>query len=276
MADQRLGDLEMASYEASQKFYQDYEAAKAADEKLTAAQETFNNAVNAMAANEYECDPNKLAESQKNLQEASKALNEAKSAVESATKALEESAQVAQDAQDAVEEKKNELRNSRATDTSFVVLMARSECSFGTRTSQLALDTTHGVYTKKIYQMTVQDMIANTNVINFCTCKSKENPKVIEAAQKVVDDANEQIANKERGWGERLVEVFVKPEKMEVTDGLLEQCEGECIVEFASGAVWSKGHEKVTINDEAPLLRRCELMCKYGGGIILLLSGQPE
>ncbi len=39
----------MASHEASQKFYQDYEAAKAADEKLTAAQETFNNAVNAMA-----------------------------------------------------------------------------------------------------------------------------------------------------------------------------------------------------------------------------------
>lgn len=276
MTDQRLGDLEMASYEASQKCCQNYEAAVAANEKLTAAQENFNKAVNEMAANEYEYDPNKLAENQKKLQEASKALNEAKADFESATKAFEESAEAAQEAQDNVEAKKNELRNSRATDTSFVVLRARSECSFGTRTSQLALDTSHGVYTKGIYQMTVQDVIANTNVINFCTCKSKENPKVIEAAQKVVDDANEQIANKERGWGERLVEIFVKPEKMEVTDGLLEQCEGECIVEFASGTVWSKGHEKVTINDEAPLLRRCELMCKYGGRIILLLSGQPE
>lgn len=67
MADQRLGDLEMASYEASQKCCQNYEAAVAANEKLTAAQENFNKAVNEMAANEYEYDPNKLAESQKNF-----------------------------------------------------------------------------------------------------------------------------------------------------------------------------------------------------------------
>lgn len=273
MSDQRLGDMEMASYEASQNCCQNYEAMCAANERAAAAQEAFNNAVNEMCIDEY--DTSKMVEKQEKLQEATREMNEAKAAAEAATKAFEASADAAQEAQDNVEKKKEELRNSRTTDTSFVVLSARSECNFGTRTSQLALDTTHGVYTRGMYQMTVKDIIANLNVINFCTCKSKENPKVIEAAQKVVDDANAEIEAK-KGVRDWVIGLFVKPEKIEVTDSLLEQCEGECIIEFAAGTEWTKGHEKVTINDEAPLLRRCELTCKYGGRIILLLSGQPE
>lgn len=273
MTDQKLGDLEMAAYEASQKCCENYEAMTAANEKAAAAKEAFNKAVNDMCVDEY--DPKKLAEKQEKLQEASKELNEANAAVDAATSDFEKSAEAAQAAQDSVEAKKEELRNSRATDTSFVVLRARTECNLGSRTSQLALDATHGVFTRGVYQMTVKDIIANTNVINFCTCKSKENPKVIEAAEAVVAEANAKI-EENKGFRDWVVGLFVKPEKIEVTDSLLEQCEGECILEFAAGTEWTKGHEKVTINDDAPLLRRCELTCKYGGRIILLLSGQPE
>lgn len=273
MAGQKLEDLERAEYEAAKVHYQNYEAASAANDKVTAAQEAYNKAISDMAVDEY--DYSKMTEKQEKFQEALKELNKAKSEADTAMGKFETSAAAAQAAADAVSEKKEELRNSRTTDTSFVVLQARSECSFGTRSSVLALEVTHGVYTRQRYQMTINDIIANKNVINFCTCKSKENPKVIEAAQKVADEANATIEANKR-FRDKVVDFFCKPGKTEVTDNLLAQCEGECILEFAAGAVWTKGHEKVTINDESPLLRRCELTCKYGGRIILLLSGQPE
>ena len=273
MADQRLGDLEGAAQEASRDCYQKYEAMTAAREREAAAKEALNKAANDAYRDEY--DQKKVRENQEKLQKARQELKEAKEASKAAASAFEESSQAAQAAQDSVEAKMEELRNSRTTDTSFAVLMARSECNFGSRTSYLALDHTHGVYTKGMYQMTVKDMIANTNVINFCTCKSKENPKVIEAAQKVADEANAKI-NEQKGFRDYVLDLFVKPKEIEVTDSLLEQCVGECILELVPGSSWSKGQEKVSINGEAPLLRRCELTCKYGGRIILLLSGQPE
>lgn len=46
------------------------------------------------------------------------------------------------------------------------------------RESYLALDATHGVLTHQIPQMTVKDMILNTNIINFGGCYSRENPDV--------------------------------------------------------------------------------------------------
>lgn len=72
--------------------------------------------------------------------------------------------------------KKQELRDSRVNDTAYVVHCARIECPFGMRESYLALDATHGVLTHQIPQMTVKDMILNTNIINFGGCHSRENP----------------------------------------------------------------------------------------------------
>ena len=94
-------------------------------------------------------------------------------------------------------------------------------------------------------------------------------------ASKAADEANAKI-NEQKGFRDYVVDLFVKPKEIEVTDSLLERCVGECILEFVPESSWSKGQEQVSINGEAPLLIRCEFTCKYGGQIILLLSGQPE
>ena len=84
----------------------------------------------------------------------------------------------AQAAAEAVEAKKQELRDSRVNDTAYVVHCARIECPFGMRESYLALDATHGVLTPQIHQMTVTDMILNTILLNFAFFHSRENTTV--------------------------------------------------------------------------------------------------
>lgn len=51
---------------------------------------------------------------------------------------------------------------------------------------------------------------------------------------------------------------------------------GECKAQFSADGEWLEGHEKVFINGEPLLLRRCSIMCSYGGCVTILLSGQPE
>ena len=51
---------------------------------------------------------------------------------------------------------------------------------------------------------------------------------------------------------------------------------GECTAEFPADGEWLEGHEKVFINGEPVLLRRCSIMCNYGGCVTILVSGQPE
>lgn len=51
---------------------------------------------------------------------------------------------------------------------------------------------------------------------------------------------------------------------------------GECKAQFPADGEWLEGHEKVFINGEPLLLRRCSIMCSYGGCVTILLSGQPE
>ena len=63
---------------------------------------------------------------------------------------------------------------------------------------------------------------------------------------------------------------------MNVNERLMQECVGECKANFPANAEWIKGHEKVTINGQSVLLRRCSLMCNYGGCITILVSGQPE
>ncbi|MFR8846610.1 MAG: PAAR-like protein [Waltera sp.] len=50
----------------------------------------------------------------------------------------------------------------------------------------------------------------------------------------------------------------------------------ECKAQFPADGEWLEGHEKVFINGEPLLLRRCSIMCSYGGCVTILLSGQPE
>lgn len=272
MAQQKLSDLEDIQIAANQAYCEQYDAAKAASDKAAAANEDYQKALNDVC-NEY--DGKDMIEKQKKLEETSKAKQAADAEDKTQTETLKTQADNAQKAAEAVEGKKEELRKSRPTDTSYVVLTARIECSFGKRESSLMLGDTHGVLTRQIPQLTVKDCIPGDNVITFGRCSSPENPNVVKAAEDAVADANKKI-QENKDWRDHIVDFFVKPKEVKVTDSLLAQCEGECIMEFPANAIWPDGHEKVTINGDAPLLRRCELMCKYGGLITILLSGQPE
>lgn len=276
MPGQSLQDLESISNTANQAHYEGYNAYQAAGEKAAAAEQNYQKALSDLN-NEYNgyTYGEDRKEKEEAFREALKAKEEAEAELKNAEKTLEQAAEEAQSAQDAVDAKKEELRASRANDTTFVVHTARAECSFGIKESYLALDETHGVYTRQIPQMVISDQTFNLNVINFCGCKSKENPTVLAAAERAAKEAQQQIEEK-KTWRDSVVQFFCGKKEIKVTDSLIEESVGECITEFPSNINWLNGHSKVTVNEKPLLLRRCELKCRYGGNITILLSGQPE
>ena len=224
-------------------------------------------------------------------------LSDAQVAETAANENYEAAAAGAQAAAEAVEAKKQELRDSRVNDTAYVVHCARIECPFGMRESYLALDATHGVLTHQIPQMTVKDMILNTNIINFGGCHSRENPDVqaeIEKTNAIIESKkdwrDDVVGYFTKKWNERvtiikagigLAKKLLGMKKKEKTEEeKLEEMSsdfvGECKAQFPADGEWLEGHEKVFINGEPLLLRRCSIMCSYGGCVTILLSGQPE
>lgn len=274
MTGQSLQSLEQAAGSANEAFMGSSSRLESANARAEAAQQAYSDALMDSGV-----DYMPTAEQRENIQKAQEELKAAKKELAEAEKDFENKAQEAQDAADAVEQKKNELRESRATDTTYVVHTARIECSCGMRESYLVLGDTHGVYTRQMPQMTVKDCIADENVINFGGCRSAENPSTIAAAQAAVDAANEAIQKEKESapfltW---ITSLFVKDDTpSEIDESVLSQCVGECTAQFSTDPGWLKGHEKVTINGEETLLRRCDLTCVYGGCVTILLSGQPE
>ncbi len=278
MDEQTLGSLEEVANHANQNFAEKYEAMETANAKAAEAEAAYQQAF--MEANMNNSGMPPTQEQMEKVEAAAKELHEANAEAEAATEAAEEAADEAQAATDAVAAKKEELRASRAEDTSFVVCMARVECSCGLRESYLLLDETHGVHVRQCPQMIVKDILLDENIVNFGGCTSIENPKTIEAAEAAAAAANKLIQEEREkaGFLTKVVDFFTgnKSTEIQVDESLISQCVGECIAQFPVGTGWLKGHEKVTINGEAPLLRRCDITCNYGGQIIILLCGQPE
>ena len=160
-----LGELEDAQNTAYENFFTARDAVTAAGERVAAADEAV-----CLAEKKYMNGEISVEEWEATLQE----LSDAQVAETAANENYEAAAAGAQAAAEAVEAKKQELRDSRVNDTAYVVHCARIECPFGMRESYLALDATHGVLTHQIPQMTVKDMILNTNIINFGGCHSRE------------------------------------------------------------------------------------------------------
>lgn len=268
-----LTDYESAANDAYRAYGEAAEASKAAQDKAANAEEAYEKA---LAKYMYD---NPSPENLQEMQEAKQAMEAAKAEEAAAGEALEAAMAEAQSAAEAVEEKKEELRQSRHMDTTYVVYCARIECTYGMRESYLALGPTHGVKTRQIPQITANDTILDTNIINFGGCKSRENPTLKAAAEEAARKANETIAE-ETGWGGKLIDkiigFFCGESEIKVTDSLMAECMGECIACFPAGAEWRRGHEKVFVNGEPVLLRRCSLRCNYGGEITILLSGQPD
>lgn len=312
---QSLRSLEEVQSGAYETFYTAQSAYVEAQNQTEAARKAYDAA---------EMDYMNGKISAKEWQAARQELTDAKAAEKSAKKEYESAASNAQAAAEAVEKKKQELRDSRKEDTTYVVHCARIECPFGMRESYLALGETHGVMTHQIPQMTVEDMVLNHNIINFGGCHSRENPGVKEQIEKT-----NAIIEAKKDWRDKLIGLFTKPAKALVaaveggvkgtigavkstiefvetmvgvrekglSDGKKSEEEiekeekekeeeklkslrsdfvGECIAEFPANGEWLEGHEKVFINGKQVLLRRCSIMCNYGGCVTILLSGQPE
>lgn len=281
-----LRELEVSLQSAGEKFDKADNAYKAAQEKTAAAvqarDEVFYKYGLGNPSGDFQAE---LALADKAVEDAQKEQNDAE---EIAAAAFEE----AQAAAEMVQEKKKSIRMSRSTDMTYVVYQARLECNFGLRESYLSLESTHGVMTKKIPQMTVKDSKFNKNIINFGGCRSWENDSVKEAAERARDNAKSRI-KENRDWRDvaagaitvvrksiipikTIIEDFCKKDEEDVDDSLLAECVGQCTACFPEFTVWEKGHTKVTINGKPVLLRRCTMRCNYGGRITILLSGQPE
>lgn len=287
-----------------------YEAFFAAQSTYEEAKKQTEAARNAYNAAELDYMNGKISTAE--WQAAHQELINAQAAEKSAKKEYKSAASKAQAAAEAVEKKKQELRDSRKEDTTYVVHCARIECPFGMRESYLALGETHGVMTHQIPQMTVEDMVLDHNIINFGGCHSRENPGV----QEQIEKTNAIIESK-KDWRDKLIGLFTKPAKalvaavefvvkptivsskdlIKLHDGQKSKEEiekeekekeeerlknlrsdfvGECIAEFPANGEWLEGHEKVFINGKQVLLRRCSIMCNYGGCVTILVSGQPE
>lgn len=273
---------------AYENFFTARDAVTAAGERVAAADEAV-----CLAEKKYMNGEISVEEWEATLQE----LSDAQVAETAANENYEAAAAGAQAAAEAVEAKKQELRDSRVNDTAYVVHCARIECPFGMRESYLALDATHGVLTHQIPQMTVKDMILNTNIINFGGCHSRENPDVqaeIEKTNAIIESKkdwrDDVVGYFTKKWNERvtiikagigLAKKLLGMKKKEKTEEeKLEEMSsdfvGECKAQFPADGEWLEGHEKVFINGEPLLLRRCSIMCSYGGCVTILLSGQPE
>lgn len=276
MGEISLSGLEQMQGEANKKFTESYDAAQKASEKAAAAEEAFYK-----AAQDYTFG-DMSDESFQKKEAAQKAMEAAQKEAERAQDAMEKAMQDASDAEKAVNDKKDELRRERDNDTTYVVHCARIECTKGMRESYLVLGPTHGVKTRQIPQMTIKDILPEVNVINFGGCFSTENPSVKAAAEAAVMAAQKTIEDKHNQKGcvgrflDNVVDWFVGDHEMSVDESLMQQCVGECLAGFSKNPKWEKGHEKVTVNGEPVLLRRCSLTCNYGGCITILVSGQPE
>lgn len=284
-----LSDVTQKASEKAQAYGEKAEALNSANQKVEEAKQAASEAINDIWNQNSSSTPE---EKLKKIEETNKLLEEAEKEAEEAQKELEQSAEEAQKAQEELKAKKDEMEAKRPTDETYVVYTAQIKCmknkekDYGMRSSILVLPETHGIFVRGIPQMTVLDNLAEKNIINFGGCCSKENPSTVETAKEIAKQATEE-AKKDRNLGEKLVDgfmgfisdvkkAFTGEEDDSVDESLIEICYGECTPILIPGVAWTREKEKVSLNGEAPLLRRCELHCLYGGTIILETSGQPE
>lgn len=289
VSNMKLSDVTQKASEKAQAHEEKRVASERANQKLKEAKQAASEAFNDVSNQDFSCI---REEKLKKIGETNKLLKEAEKEAEEAQKELEQIAEEAQKAQEELKAKKEEIEAKRPTDTTYVVYTAQIKCiknkekDYGMRSSILVLPETHGIFARGIPQMTVLDNLAEINIINFGGCCSKENPYTVEKAKEIAKQATEEAKN-DRNWIEVGVDgfmgfisdvkkAFTGEEDDSVDESLIEICYGKCIPILISGVAWTREKERVSLNGEAPLLRRCELHCLYGGTIILETSGQPE
>ena len=256
--------------QAQKAYEQDYERLEAACEKEKEAENAYFQA-QVDLGNEIVCSYGREEELNEKLNQAADRYKEAMADRKKAEAALKGSQAGVLASAAMTEAKKAGIENTRDESMDFVVHMARIQCTYGMRESMAVLKTDHGVMSGRQAQMTVADADHAINFIDFGGCTSPENETVQTEAQKAMDTA---MSDVEKGMAASVAAAFTKEGTTELTDEIVNQCIGECLLKFPPGALWEKGHEKVKIQGDALLVRRCELTCAYGGLVTIVLSGQ--
>ena len=256
--------------QAQKAYEQDYERLEAACEKEKEAENAYFQA-QVDLGNEIVCSYGREEELNEKLNQAADRYKEAMADRKKAESALKGSQAGVLASAAMTEAKKAGIENTRDESMDFVVHMARIQCTYGMRESMAVLKTDHGVMSGRQAQMTVADADHAINFIDFGGCTSPENETVQTEAQKAMDTA---MSDVEKGMAASVAAAFTKEGTSELTDEIVNQCIGECLLKFPPGALWEKGHEKVKIQGDALLVRRCELTCAYGGLVTIVLSGQ--
>lgn len=192
-------------------------------------------------------------------------------------KAEEEAKKAKEEAEKKAAEEEAKARRE-ALDKSYILHTALIVCDKAytneeINPSYIVLPYSHGESVHGIPQLTVDDYIADVNVLNFGICRSPKNPEVQAAARTILDEVKEES----KSWTDKLMSIFVDDSIDDVCDSeesLAAYCAGHCIPEFYQR--WIDGKEDVLIDGSPALLGRCTLCCKYGGTITIQSSGQME
>lgn len=200
----------------------------------------------------------------------SKEEKEAKRKEEEAKKAKAEAEQKAKE--EAAAARRAELDKSYILHTAMIVC-DKAYTMDAYNPSYLVVPKSHGELTHGLPQLNVGDYKANVNVLDFGICRSPKNPKVQEAAKKILDE----VKTKSQSWTDKLMSIFVDDDCANVCDteeSLAAYCAAPCCPQIWSE--WTEGKEDVLIEGKPALLGRCTLKCAYGGTITIESSGQPE
>lgn len=155
-------------------------------------------------------------------------------------------------------------------DDSYIVHCAQTFCSMGIRPSYVVLGESHGVFLKQSAQLTVKDVKAHQNIIEFGGCISPENPDTVAEAKRICEEVE---AETQMAYGEYAVQIL----SIQREDGTtVMQCAGKCRPTILT-TQWDKEKEDVYVDKgKRALYGKATLTCKYGGIITIETTGQPE
>ncbi len=151
----------------------------------------------------------------------------------------------------------------------FVVHCADINCNMGLRMSKLVLRQSHGVFLKRMAQITDKDCIGNTNIINFCGCISADNPKTMEKAKEISAHVESETGE---NFDDQIEDIFCNGSIGSVKTM---SCAGECSPEIISTS-WDEVKDTVLTDGEKTVRGTATLKCRYGGVITIEFTGQPE
>lgn len=154
----------------------------------------------------------------------------------------------------------------------YVVHTAPVKCSMGMRASRVALQLTHGVFLQSMPQVTGKDCKGMLNVLSFGGCFSAENPKTAEKAQEIALEVKEE---KGESFEDQVMDIFCVSEGDGESSVKRMGCAGECIPVITADS-WDEVNDLAEINGDKPIKGSATLMCKYGGKIEFMQTGQTE